>query len=246
MNKKTIETFITKYNLGGLIEKVRWTVKDKTLRVTAITSDKKFLVSVTQKKFEELTDTAFGVMDSNKFKTLLGAIAENASINLQLDPNDQRVLAVDVDDGKSECSLPCAHLDVLDKEPTVKQLPSYDVEIKLTDEFIERFRVAKAALSEIDLFTLVMNKKKQILQMVLGYNRNLTNRIALQIDTLPGKDTVKAPISFSAKNLKEVLAANTESKDAILKVSEAGLAFVEFDTPEFQSQYYMIKIDVED
>lgn len=247
MDKKTLETFIKKYNLNGLVDEVRWIVKDKTLRVTAMTSDKKFLASITQKKFEGVDDIEFGIIDSPKLKTMLGATDENVSLTLVAADNDPaRILSVVVDDGKNEISHMCGHLDVVPKEPSIKQLPGYDVEITMTEEFIGRFLKATSALKESELFTLLMNKKKQRLEMVLGYNRNLTNRISLQINPVTGKDTVKNPISFSANNLKEVLAANSEFKDPVLKVSEAGLAFVEFDTPEFQSQYYMIKIDVED
>jgi hypothetical protein len=247
MDKTTLETFIKKYNLNGLLEKVRWVVKDKTLRVTAMTSDKKFLTSITQKKFEGVDDTEFGIIESSTLKKNLGGIADNMTLTVISDPNDvTRVLQFVLEDGNNEFLHQCGALDCFDPEPKIKQVPNYDVEITLTDEFVARFLKAKAAF-EGDLFTLVMNKKKQKLEMVLGYHeRNLTNRISLNIPVVAGKDTLKSAISFSSKNLKEVLIANSECKDPVLKVSEAGLAFIEFDTPEFQSQYYMIKIDVED
>jgi hypothetical protein len=246
MDKKTIETFINKYNLGGLLEKVRWVVKDKTLRVTAMTSDKKFLTSITQKKFDG-DDTEFGIIESSILKKMIGAALENVSLTFVSDPNDAaRVLQVVVDDSKTEVSAQCGALDCFDPEPKIKQVPNYDVEITCTEDFIARFLKAKASI-EGDLFTLTMNKKKQKLEMVLGFKeRNLTNRISLELPAVAGKDTIKNAISFSAKNLKEVLVANSECKDPVLKVSEDGLAFIEFDTPEFQSQYYMIKTDVED
>jgi hypothetical protein len=82
--------------------------------------------------------------------------------------------------------------------------------------------------------------------MVLGYKQNLSDRIALEVATTTGKDTVKAPISFDAKLLKEILSANSEVKNPTLQVSEGGLASIAFDQDGFKSQYYMIKIDVED
>lgn len=246
MNKNTLETFIKKYNLNTVVDQVRWVVKDKTLRVTAMTSDKKFLASVTQKAFE-LDDVEIGILDSIRLKQMLNAVEENVTLTLVTDSKDAtRVISVVVDDGKTELSHMCGSLDVIPAEPKIKQVPTYDVEIILTEEFVARFLKAKAALSDGELFTLLMNKKKQKLDMVFGYNRNLSDRIALEVPTVAGKDTIKSPISFNAKHLKEILTANPETKDPVLKVSEGGLSFVEFDTPEFHSQYYMIKIEVED
>lgn len=247
MTKQTLETFIKKYHLNGLLEKVRWVVKDNTLRVTAMTQDKKFLTAVTQKKIDGITDTEFGVLDTSALKKIIGATADNVTFTLvPASDNPDKILSIVISDTQTEVSEQCGELDCFDPDPKIKQVPTYDVEITLTEDFIARFFKAKSSI-EGDLFTLVMNKKKQKLEMVLGYNeRRLTRRIALEIPAVAGKDTLQTEVSFSAKNLKEVLIANPEVKDAVFKISSAGLAFVEYDTPEFQAQYYMIKTDVED
>jgi len=246
MEKKTIETFIKKYNLNGLIEKVRWNIKDNTLSVAAITDDKKFLASVTQKKFDSAENVVIGIIDSSKIKQMLGALlGDTVNVDLDKDESDaDRVLSLVFSDDKIEINCQAADLDVVGKGASVKSIPAFDVEIALTEEFIESFLKAKAALPEADLFTLMINKRKQNLELVLGYNKNNSNRISVAIPKSTG--VVKAPISFSARNLKAILDANSECKDAVLKVSEAGMAYVEFDQDGFQSQYYMVKIDVED
>jgi hypothetical protein len=150
-------------------------------------------------------------------------------------------------DDKTEVQYVAADLDILPARPKTKSIPDYNVEIKLNEEFIGKFLKAKAALPEVDLFTLVMSKKKGKLEMVLGYSDNInTNRVALEVDAEKGKDKVKAPISFNAKILKEIISANDECKNPILKVSEDGLAYVEISQDAFTSQYYLVKIDVED
>ena len=85
--------------------------------------------------------------------------------------------------------------------------------------------------------------------MVIGYSpNNNTRRSILELDKVlvTGKDTLKSPTSFSAEVLKEILAANSEVKDAVFKVSEQGLAHIEFVSDDFVSKYYMIKIPVEE
>ena len=84
--------------------------------------------------------------------------------------------------------------------------------------------------------------------MVLGYsgNNNNTDKVALSVYPVEGKNTINTPINFSANSLKEILNANSEAKDPVLKVSEQGLAFIEFSNEDFDSQYYLVKIPVED
>jgi hypothetical protein len=247
MEKKNIETFIKKYSLGGLINEVRWKVKDKSLKVSAMTTDKKFISSVLLKKFEAMDDATLGIIDSTKLKQLLGALGENITIVPVSDEEDAaRIRSLILSDDKSELTYATADLDVIKEEPKLKSLPVFGVEIKMNEEFVELFNKTKSALSESELFTLSMSKKKKKLEMVFGHGKNNINRLAFEVPTVDGKDTVKAPISFSAKALKEIISANSEAKDPVLKVSEDGLASVECDVENFQSQYYMVRVDVED
>ncbi len=248
MDKKNIDTFIKKYYLGGTLEQVRWMVANNSLNVTALTSDKKFLTSVTLKKFEGFGDAEVGILETTRLKQMMAALSDDINFKLNLDEEDaNRITSMVNSDAKTEVQYVAADLDVLPKRPKTKALPDYQVEIKLTDEFIGKFMKAKSALPEVDLFTLVMSKKKKKLEMVLGYSENVnSNRIALEVDAEEGKDSVSAPASFNAKILKEIITANEEVKEPVLKVSEDGLAFLEFDQDGFNAQYYLIKIDIED
>ena len=246
MDKKAIDTFIKKYYLGGTLEQVRWLAKDGKLNVTAITSDKKFLASVTLDKFDGFEDAEVGVLETTRLKQMMTALGDNVVFALNKD-DEERVTSMILSDDKTEVRYVAADLDVLPARPKTKTIPEYGIEIKLTETFIDKFLKAKAALPEVDLFTLVMSKKKGKMEMVLGYSDNINNnRIALEVESSKGKDKVKAPISFNAKILKEIIAANNECKCPILKVSEDGLGYVEINQDAYTSQYYLVKIDVED
>jgi hypothetical protein len=247
MEKKNLETFIKKYNLGGLLDDTRWHIKDSTLKISAITTDKKLLVSVLMKKFENIDNNILGVVDAPKLKQMLGALNDNVSVSLIVDELDPtRVLSIVVADDTCEVCYTTSAEDILQKDASLKALPTFGVEIIMSPAFIEQFSRAKSALPEVEAFTLLMNNKKKKLEMVFGHGKNNYNRISVDITAVADKNTVSKPISFSAKTLKAILDANTEAKDPVLKVSEDGMAFVEFDQDNFHSQYYMIRIDIED
>jgi hypothetical protein len=215
-----------------------------------MTSDKKLLMHVELGNFTGFPDASVGVTDADKIRGMLSTLSDNITFTLETAPTDpNRVVTMILADDKRETLYYAARPDVWDgPEPKIKTIPQFDVEIKMTKEFIDWFMKAKAALPKEETFTLVMSKKKQRLEMVIGYKgKNIADLCLMPVECVPGKDTIKAPLSFSAKLLKEILLANDEHTDPVLKVSEAGLAALEYPTVEgFTSKYYMMKIDVED
>jgi hypothetical protein len=251
MEKKNIETFIKKYNLNGTIEGVVWSAVNNNadLSVTAMTSDKKLYTSVQYTKAAFFNGVDIGVLDTTKFKKMLSPLSDNIALSLDIDENDKtRVRQIIAEDGKISVNYVTAGVDAVDGVPSMKNIPPFTVEISLTPEFIDAFSTSFSGVDDKDaLFTLIMSKKKQKLEMVLGYKqKNLSDRIALEVTATAGKDTVKNPISFNAKHLKEILAANSEVKDPVLNVSELGLAGITFNDGDFKSQYYLVKTEVED
>lgn len=251
MEKKYIETFIKKYNLGGAIEGIHWVNEGDNLTATAMTSDRKLFVQVVLDKGAGwFKDVEIGIQDTSKLKKMLSTLSETISLSLDIDEKDPtrvRQIIGENADGKVTINYTTAALTVLDPIPKMKNIPPFTVDIVLSEEFIDTFNKAFSALGDdATSFTLIMSKKKQKLEMVLGYKQNLSDRIAMEVAATAGKDIVKVPISFDAKLLKEILSANSEVKNPTLNVSESGLASIAFDQDSFKSQYYMIKIDVED
>lgn len=250
MDKKQIETFIKKYNLGGIIEGVLWTNSNDNLKTTAMTSDKKLFASVEFKNGASFfKDVEIGVSNTQKLKKQMAVLDDNISLRLSIDPGDSsRVIELIGEDTNTNFNHVVAQKDVIEAAPVLKTIPPYTAEIVINAKFVEIFSKAFAAIGDdAALFTLIMSKKKQKLELVLGYKQQLSDRIAIGVETIAGKDTVSKPISFSAKHFKEILSANSDATDnATLSVSEAGLASVKFDQGDFKSQYYMVKIEVED
>lgn len=249
MEKKQIESFIKKYSLNGIIEGVVWTNINNDLHTTTITTDKKLFATVQLEKAATFfTDVEIGIQDTSKLKKMLSPLADNFSFSLDLDKTDNnRVRELIADDGKLDIRYVTAQKDTIPEKPSLKNIPPYTIVINITPDFIDLFQKSFSAIGDDStLFTLIMSKKKQKLELVLGYKQMLSDRIAIQVDAVIGKDVVKSPISFSAKHLKEIFSANNDNDGTILSVSEAGLANINFEENGCKSQYYMIKIDVED
>ena len=212
MEKQQLNRFVSKYNLAGLVESVKWESKDGSLTTSFISDDKSVLGSVTMTEFEGM-NSEFGVYDTTKLTKMLSVLGNNVDFSI-LDI-DGKSVSLKFKDKSTSVNYMLADLSVIPNVPDLKQLPDFNVEIKLDTNFISTFIRAKGALQDENNFTFTCKDNKG--SIVLGYSNINTNRINIDVDCTCDGDI--KPISFSATYLKEILVANKEATDATLKIS---------------------------
>lgn len=237
MEKQSLNRFVSKYNLAGLVESVKWESKDGSLTTSFISDDKSVLGSVSMKDFDS-TDATFGVYDTTKLTKMLSVLGDD--IEFSINDIDGKSVSLKFKDGSTSVNYMLADLSVIPNVPDLKQLPDFDTEIKLDSNFISKFIKAKGALADENNFTFTCTGENNG-QIILGYSNINTNRIKIDVDCTCKKDKVD-PISFSANFLKEILVANKEATDATLKISSQGLAHISFEVDEYESNYYLVEI----
>lgn len=230
MKKQSLNEFIEKYSLGGEVESVKIVSSPDNLSVRFISDDKTLLGNVSVDEIQ-FPDGEFGIYTTSQLKSLLTVlepaievVSETASLRFS--------------DNSTSVNYMLADLSVIPVVPDLKQLPDFNVEIKIDDEFISKFIKAKGALNSIDTFTFLCNNNKG--EIVLGYSTINTNRISLKVDCVCTGDV--SPISFSAKYLKEILNANRNSKSATLQIASAGLCKASFETDTTKSEYFLVEL----
>ena len=237
MEKQSLNRFVSKYNLAGLVESVKWESKDGSLTTSFISDDKSVLGSVSMKDFDS-TDATFGVYDTTKLTKMLSVLGDD--IEFSINDIDGKSVSLKFKDGSTSVNYMLADLSVIPNVPDLKQLPDFDTEIKLDSNFISKFIKAKGALADENNFTFTCTGENNG-QIILGYSNIKTNRIKIDVDCTCKKDKVD-PISFSANFLKEILVANKEATDATLKISSQGLAHIHFEIDNYTSDYYLVEI----
>jgi hypothetical protein len=235
MEKQSINRFVSKYNLAGLVESVKWESKDGSLNTSFISDDKSVLGSVTMKEFDS-SNAEFGVYDTTKLTKMLSVLGND--VEFSINDIDGKPVSLKFKDGSTSVNYMLADLSVIPNVPDLKQLPDFDVEIKLDSNFINKFIKAKGALADENNFTFVCKDGKS--QIILGYSNINTNRIVIDVDA-SCTDSVDA-ISFSATYLKEILVANREATDATLKISSQGLSHIHFEVDNYEANYYLVEI----
>lgn len=241
MRKENINTFINKYSLNGTIESVKWNVdsKSKEIKTSSISDDKNVLSFVTIKNIEGLPDAELGVNDTSKLKRMIGVLDEEISVEYV--KRDGKITALTLKTDDVEVQYVTADLSVIPSVPALKKLPDFNLEIPLNKEFVDRFIKAKNSLSDVDTFTLTVDKKNK-LRLIIGYSNVNSNRVHVDVKAKDGKDKLGKTLHFSANYLKEILTSNSDCENAVLKISDAGLAHVEFSNDNFVSNYYLVEI----
>jgi len=218
MKKQLINSFTDKYSLNGLIESVKWSVvsADNQIKTSSTSDDKNILAFVTLKDAAKLSDIEFGVNDTAKLKKMLGVLGDEVEIV----PNttNDKITSITLTSEGTEVQYVTADLSVIPPVPTLKKIPVFNLEIPLTKEFVSTFVKAKR------------------------FSNTNSNRINLDIKTVEGKDSLGKILHYNAKYLKEILTSNSDCENAVLKVSESGIAHVEFDNESFNSNYYLLEI----
>jgi hypothetical protein len=234
MNKAKLTRFIQKYSLGGLVESVAWKAGDNKLVTRFISDDKTVLGEIQLDNFA-FTSPDLGVYTTSTLSKLLSVVGED--IELETQEIEGKAVNIFVKSENTKVQFQLADLAVIPNVPDLKKLPDFDVDINFDGVFIDKFIKAKNALSEVDTFTILTEKKE--LKIVLGYSNINSNRVVFVVDK--AYDGEIKPISFSAKYLKEILTANKEATSVVLKVSTQGISHVEFKIDDFNAKYFLVE-----
>lgn len=239
MEKSKLERFISKYNIGGACESVKYVSNGTEMTVRSISDDKNVLAEVTSHDIG-FPEGEFSIYETKKLRSLLGVLGEK--LNVVPNKNGDKIMGLNVSDSDTKVTFVLADESVIPKVPDLKKLPPMDIEIVLDEKFVSTFARAKGALSEVDTFTVTSDGSEAT--VVIGYSSLNTNRV--NIKTTTKSNTKIEPTSFSANYLKEVLLSNKEIKDGVLKISSKGLAVAEFSGDGYTAKYYFVQIDTKD
>jgi len=236
MEKKQLTGFIDKYHLAGNANSVRLDVKDKTLSCNFITDDQNVVGSVSMDNFD-VEDVTLGVYATSQLTKLLTALDND--VTMRINNADGTAFSINLSDKTTDVTFMLADLSVIRQVPAMKQLPDFNVKIKLTKDFADKFVKSKNALPETENFAIESDALGT--NMILNYSTLNTNRITWPT-TPEGEQVDLKATCFSANLFKEILVANKEAETGYIEVSSAGLARVSFTGKDYSSTYYLVQL----
>ena len=235
MEKHKLIRFIDKYHLGGNVNSVILNSRNKKLQTRFMTGDKSLLgeLSMNGWSFEDIN---LGVYDTEQMLKLLDVLDDDVELSLM--KAGDKAIALKVEDSNATVNYMLSDLSVINNPPALKDLPDFELQIKVDNTFIQKFIAGKSALSDTDSFTVITDN--DVVKLVIGYSKINTNRVTIPVKTETYVDMKK--VSFNADLFRDVLSANKECESAILEISEQGLARINFKVDEYDATYYLVAI----
>ena len=235
MDKYKLTRFIDKYHLGGNVNAVVINSKGDTLSTRFITGDKALLGELEMNSWN-FQDVELGVYDTEQLSRLLGVLDDDVTINLT--QSGDKAIALEISDSYSKVNFMLSDKSVINQPPPLKELPNFQLKIKVDTNFITRFIGGKSALPDTDTFTVITSDNG--VKLVIGYSSINTNRVTIPVETEIYEDIDK--VSFNANLFRDVLVANKECESATLHVSEQGLAKINFKVDQYDATYYLVAV----
>ena len=231
MNKTTIEKFIKKYSLDGNVSAVRWKCANQVLNARFVTEDKGLMGELKLNRFmnTNLDGCEMGIGETETLSKLLSVMGTDVDINVKR--AGDRCMSITFNDSDASSEYFLSDLSVLPEASKLRHQPDYNIELKLDSKFINAFIRGKSALPDTETFTLMKNGSIDTLKLIIGYSTINTNRVTIPVQTSKLEDFQM--VSFNAKYFKSILSANKECKEALLKVSNEGLARISFNHDDY-------------
>jgi hypothetical protein len=239
VNKYKLTRFIDKYHLSGNVNAVVINSKGDSLSTRFMTGDKALLGELKMKNWT-FQDAELGVYDTEQLSRLLGVLDDDVTLNLT--QAGDKSIAVEISDTLSKVNFMLSDKSVINQPPPLKQLPEFQIAIKVDSNFIQRFISGKSALPDTDTFTVITDEDD--VKLVIGYSSINTNRVTIPVETTEHSNIEN--VSFNANLFKDVLVANKECESATLYVSEQGLSKINFKVDDYDATYFLVAVQTVD
>ncbi len=237
MKKLYLLDVIEKYHLGGLVERIKISINNKTLESKFIANNKNLIGTITAPNIE-LEDCEFGVYDTSQLLKLIGIT--DKLLTLSIDKKGKVANKLLVADADYNLEYVLADTMLTPAIPSFDE-PTYNMQANVNREFIDRFVKAKKALTT-DVFTVssgVDSLNNNVLFFNLGGSEGYTNKVSFFIPAAQ-VSTLGEPVKFPIEEFNEILLANKELKSSTLYVSEEGLLKINFENEEGVNVSYVL------
>jgi len=233
IGKKVISDIVSKYSLGNVIEKVKWVVTDKKLKINFINDSKVLLGFVEYRNDIGLKNGDYGIFNTSQLIKCLNILdgdilmeASNSKLNIA--------------DTNYEIKFGLSKPEVLPKVPEIKDEDNFSVSFSVNDEFITRFVKSKDALSDLEIFTVETREGFTGEELVFTIGTTITNSIEFSVEA-DIKESFNS-IPFDSNLFKEILKANKNYHSGEIRINKKGLIDAHFHCGEgLFTGYYLVR-----
>lgn len=243
--KFELQAVINKYFLNGLIEAVKWEIKDNKLNIRYTSPSKEMLGELTYDNIN-LPDSTVGISNTTQLLKLISITS--GDLLLDYTKNGKIFSKLIISDNQFTVSYTLADTLTIPKTGTYTGSEEYNLEASMDIDSIGALIKAKSALPES---TTVLLKPFESLDgefqidFMFGGDIEYANKVSYY---LPNVTKTNVPsefsIAFNSDIFREILSSNKEATKAKIFINLEGLMKLEFYEENTKSTYYIVKKDI--
>lgn len=209
-----------------------WTVENGRLRLSSyVIAHKSSTLSKIEVENFYLPDSLAVVRDPNKLLKLLNISKDTLKVSIE----DNKMK---LEDGNFDMEFVLADPNTIGvRVPEIEEPISYDINIDLTEDFVNRYIAAKSANNTEIVSVEVADRQAKF---ELGEANGYTNKIKFSVN-LDGIFNMER-LLFSSDVIEEILKRNKGTQGK-LYVCEDGLMKIEYNDGTIKSTYFLVALD---
>ena len=246
ISKRVLSEIVSKYSLGGHVEKVKWIVnEDNSITIRFENDSKNLIGEINHKTSIGLKKGNYGIFNTSQLIKCLNILDGD----ILIETKSQNGLA-------SKLNLADTNYDVKFSlaDPSIIPLPQETQNMdhalcalfEISDEFITRFVKSKDALNDLSSFTIETNEGMTGDEIIFTIGSNITNTIQFKIDERSEVKNEFKQIPFDSDLFKEILKANRNYKSGkiyIFAKNDKGIIQLKFNyEDDFNTNYYLMRL----
>ena len=244
INKVELQSVINKYYLNGLIEGVKWDIKDNNLNVKFTAPTREMIGEISHDNFN-LENSSFGISNTSQLLKLINITA--GEVMLSFVKNNKIFTKLIIADQQFTVNYSLADILTIPKTGAYNGSQEFDIEANLEPEVITALIKAKSALSESSV--VVVKPYRSLdgdpqLEFTFGGDIEYANKVSYYLNVTKNVNT-DFELAFNLDLIKEILTCNKDAEQAKVYINLEGLIKLKFRTNNTTtSTYYIVKKDV--
>ena len=245
IEKLDLVSIISKYYLNGMIEAVKWEIKNNKLTIKFTAPDKTMIGVVTCDDFN-LEDSDIGISNTTQLNKLLAIT--NGYLTLEYQKQHKLITKLIIADNQFTLNYALADTMIIPKAGEYVGDGKYNIEALLDNESISAIVRAKSALADTDtvVFKSFTNDDGDLqLEMEFGGNIEYSNKVSFYIpDITTNNLPIDFKVNYNSNLIKEIMYCNKDVPTGTMEINLDGIMKLSFDNDKVKSEYYIVAKEI--
>jgi len=242
ISKKVLSEIVSKYSLGGHVEKVKWIIDENDGVTINFINDSKTLVGkIHYNDNIGLKKGSYGIFNTSQLVKCLNIL--DGDILIETKSQNGLASKLNLADTNYDVKFSLADPAIIPKVPEVTDEDQPSASFEITDEFITRFVKSKDALNDLPSFTVETREGMTGNELVFTIGSDITNTIQFSVEELSQINEEFKQIPFDSNLFKEILKANRNYESGTVHINKKGLIQLQFNYNDgFNTNYYLVRL----